>query len=68
MGVDYFEFSLAVTKDLRLVCSQTIGLRNSTNIDDHLEFRSRKDTRYIMDTSETITDFFIDDFTLKEVK
>ena len=38
MGADFFEFSIAVTKDLRLICHEEIGLKSSTNIRSKKEF------------------------------
>uniref|UniRef100_H2YK04 glycerophosphodiester phosphodiesterase n=1 Tax=Ciona savignyi TaxID=51511 RepID=H2YK04_CIOSA len=65
-GADIIECDLAVTKDLKLVCSHDPYLNATTNVHSHPEFNSRVQTYTF--GAITMTDYFIFDFTLAELK
>jgi len=65
-GADIIECDVAVTKDLKLVCSHDPGINRTTDIHaKHAEFHERART-YTID-GVNITDYFIIDFTLTEL-
>lgn len=66
MGADYIEPDLCASKDGHLVVRHDPILADSTDVEAHPEFADRKRTLK-MGTFE-ITDFFISDFTLAELK
>lgn len=66
MGADYIEPDLVATKDGHLVVRHDPVLSDSTDIDAHPEFANRKTTRAF--GSVEVTDFFVADFTLAELK
>ena len=65
-GADYIEPDLVSTKDGALVARHEAFLSETTDIASHPEFASRK-TRKTID-SETHEGWFVDDFTLAELK
>ena len=64
MGADYIEPDLVITKDGHLVARHDRYLSGSTNISDLPEFAARRRA----DPHHTGKDWFIEDFTLAEVK
>ena len=64
MGADYIEPDLVITKDGHLVARHDRYLSGSTDISDRPEFADRKRT----DPSREGEDWFIEDFTLAEIK
>ena len=75
-GADYIECDVEVTRDLELVCSHEPWLSEIIDTSLYPEFASRQSTYEIMDDDPelnwndkgNITDWFIFDFTLKELK
>lgn len=61
-GADYIEPDLVMTKDGILVARHDVFLSETTDIADHPEFAERKRT------IDGITDWFVFDFTLDEIK
>jgi glycerophosphoryl diester phosphodiesterase len=66
MGADYIEPDVVSTKDGVLVVRHDPVLTDSTDILKHPEFASRK--RTVKLSGFEITDFFVSDFTLAELK
>lgn len=66
MGADYIEPDIVATKDGKLVARHDNWLADTTNVEDHPEFASRKTTKTIDGT--TRTDWFTEDFTLAELR
>jgi len=64
MGANYIEPDLVITKDGHLVARHDRYLSGSTNISDKPEFADRKRT----DPTHKGEDWFIEDFTLAEIK
>ncbi len=64
MGADYIEPDLVITKDGHLVARHDRYLSGSTNISDMPEFADRRRS----DPSHEGLDWFIEDFTLAEIK
>ena len=75
-GADYIECDVEVTKDLELVCSHEPWMSEVVNKSLYPEFDYREKTYEVMDDDPdrnwndkgNITDWFIWDFTLKELK
>ncbi|CAN5882958.1 glycerophosphodiester phosphodiesterase [soil metagenome] len=66
LGADVIEMDLAVTKDGVLVARHDPNLALNTDVAGHPEFASRKKTMKV--DGETQTGWFVQDFTLAEVK
>ncbi|MEB0055557.1 glycerophosphodiester phosphodiesterase [Variovorax sp. LG9.2] len=66
LGADVIEMDLLITKDGVLVARHDPNLAISTNVASHPEFAARKKTMKV--DGETQTGWFIQDFTLAEVK
>ncbi|EON22971.1 glycerophosphoryl diester phosphodiesterase [Nocardioides sp. CF8] len=66
MGVDDIEIDLVSTRDGVLVARHESELSGTTDVTDHLEFASRRDTRCI--DGHKVTGWFTEDFTLAELK
>ena len=66
LGADVIEMDLLVTKDGVLVARHDPNLAISTDVASHPEFASRKKTMKV--DGETQTGWFVQDFTLAEVK
>src|SRR3954447_10594943 len=66
MGADYIEPDLVSTKDHVLVVRHDPEIGETTDVADHPEFANRKTTKTI--DYDTITGWFTQDFTLKELK
>jgi len=66
LGADVIEMDLLVTKDGVLVARHDPNLAISTDVAKHPEFASRKKTMQV--DGETQTGWFVQDFTLAEVK
>ena len=66
LGADVIEMDLVVTKDGVLVARHDPNLAISTDVAKHPEFASRKKTMQV--DGETQTGWFVQDFTLAEVK
>lgn len=64
MGADYIEPDLVITKDGHLVARHDRYLSGSTNIMDKPEFADRRRS----DPAHTGLDWFVEDFTLAEIK
>lgn len=64
VGADYIEPDLVITKDGHLVVRHDRYLSGSTDVSDHPEFADRKTTKPGHDGA----DWFVDDFTLAEMK
>ena len=75
-GADYIECDIEVTKDLKLVCSHEPWLSDVVNQALYPQFASREATYEVMDADPdhnwndkgNITDWFIWDFTLEELR
>jgi len=65
-GSNYIEADLVSTKDHALIASHNPDITHTTNVLDHPEFASRHTVKNI--SGETYNGFFIDDFTLEELK
>jgi len=66
MGADFIEPDLVSTKDHVLVVRHDPEIGATTDVADHPEFANRKTTKTI--DYDTITGWFAQDFTLKELK
>jgi glycerophosphoryl diester phosphodiesterase len=66
MGADYIEPDLVSTKDHVLVVRHDPEIGETTDVAQHPEFANRKTTKTI--DYDTITGWFTEDFTLKELK
>jgi glycerophosphoryl diester phosphodiesterase len=66
MGVDDIEIDLVSTRDGVLVARHESELSGTTDVTEHLEFASRRDTRTI--DGHKVTGWFTEDFTLAELK
>lgn len=66
MGADFIEPDLVMTKDGVLVARHENEIGRTTDVASHPEFASRKVTRTI--DGETFTGWFVEDFTLAELK
>lgn len=66
-GADFIEPDLVMTKDGVLVARHDPYLSDSTDVADHLEFADRK-TTVVSPEGEELTDWFVWDFTLAELK
>jgi len=64
MGADYIEPDLVITKDGHLVARHDRYLSSTTNISDMPEFADRKRS----DSTHEGEDWFVEDFTLAEIK
>ncbi len=64
MGADYIEPDLVITKDGHLVARHDRYLSSTTNISDRPEFADRKRS----DPTHEGEDWFVEDFTLVEIK
>lgn len=62
LGADYIEPDLVVTKDGHLVARHDLYLSTTTDVSDHPEFADRRTER------NGRQDWFVDDFTLAELK
>jgi len=66
MGVDDIEIDLVSTRDGVLVARHESELSGTTDVTEHLEFATRRDTRTI--DGHKVTGWFTEDFTLAELK
>ncbi len=66
LGADLVEPDIVVTRDGALVARHETELSRSTDVADHPEFADRHRTRVV--DGEELTGWFIDDFTLAEVR
>ncbi|MGY2873698.1 glycerophosphoryl diester phosphodiesterase [Marmoricola sp. URHA0025 HA25] len=66
MGADYIEPDLVSTSDGVLVARHENEIGETTDVADHPEFASRKDTRTV--DGRSVTGWFTEDFTLAELK
>ena len=64
MGADYIESDLVVSKDRHLIIRHDRYLSTSTDVADHPEFRERR----VVKEGRKESDWFIEDFTLEEIK
>ncbi len=64
MGADYIEPDLVITKDGHLVARHDRYLSGSTNVSERSEFTERRRS----DPAHTGLDWFVEDFTLAEIK
>ena len=67
-GADVIEPDLVVTKDGVLIARHDITLSQSTNIASHPEFAARKRAGENGDGEAVAADWFVEDFTLAEIK
>ena len=68
-GADVIECDIVITRDLELVCRHDPWLSQTTNINDVPKFESRKRSEYIPSVKpKDITDWFVIDFTLDELR
>lgn len=65
-GADFIEADLVMTKDGVLVSRHENEIGRTTDVADHPEFAGRRATRTI--DGETFTGWFVEDFTLAELK
>ena len=65
-GADFIEPDLVATKDGHLVARHEPMIGATTNVSAHPEFAGRKTTRVL--DGKQVTDFFVGDFTLAELK
>jgi glycerophosphoryl diester phosphodiesterase len=65
-GADFIEPDLVATKDGHLVARHEPMIGATTNVSAHPEFAGRKTTRVL--DGKQVTDFFVSDFTLAELK
>ena len=68
MGVDVIEPDIVVSKDGVLIARHDITLSQSTDVASHPEFASRKHAGENGDGEPVAGDWFIEDFTLAELK
>jgi glycerophosphoryl diester phosphodiesterase len=66
MGADFIEPDLVMTKDGFLVVRHEPMLSGTTNVADIPAFTSKKSTKNV--DGATVTDWFVSDFTLAEIK
>ena len=67
MGADFIEPDLVSTKDGHLVARHENKISETTDVASRPEFASRKTTKRI-DDEKAATDWFVEDFTLAELK
>ena len=65
-GADVIECDVAVTKDLHLICLHESWMNSTTDVAQR--FPGRESTQYVPDQGRNITDFFVVDFTLEEIR
>jgi glycerophosphoryl diester phosphodiesterase len=65
-GADVIEPDLVPTRDDVLVARHENAISETTDVADHPEFAARRTTKTI--DGQTITDWFVEDFTLAELK
>ena len=65
-GADFVEPDLCMTKDGHLICRHEPMMSGTTNVKDHPEFASYKTKKFL--DGDSITDWFVCDFTLAEIK
>lgn len=66
LGADYVEPDLVMTKDGVLVCRHEPNISGTTDVASHPEFADRKRTMNV--DGVDVTDWFVSDFTLAELK
>lgn len=66
LGADFIEPDLVMTKDGVLVSRHEPYISATTDVKDHPEFINRKTTKTV--DGQQITDWFVSDFTLSELK
>jgi glycerophosphoryl diester phosphodiesterase len=66
LGADFIEPDLVMTKDGELVVRHEPMLSGTTNVADIADFASKKTTKNL--DGELVTDWFVSDFTLAEIK
>ena len=66
MGADYIEPDLVMTKDSFLVARHEPFISGTTNVEDLQEFANLKTTKNL--DGKEITDWFVSDFTLEQIK
>ncbi|WP_236641955.1 glycerophosphodiester phosphodiesterase [Dokdonia sinensis] len=66
LGADYIEPDLVMTKDGVLVARHEPYISKTTDVADRKEFKNRKTTKVV--DGIKITDWFVSNFTLKELK
>jgi glycerophosphoryl diester phosphodiesterase len=67
LGADFIEPDLVTTKDGYLIARHEPMLGGTTDVADHPEFADRQKT-VSLDGGAPITDWFVEDFTLAEIK
>lgn len=67
-GADVIECDVAVSKDLKLLCTHEAWLNETTDVHLRKEFGNRIREYYIPRTDEYRTDYFTIDFSLDELK
>lgn len=70
-GAEYVEPDLVMTKDNILVCYHDLTLKKGTDVEEHLEFEHlRRNFSGIIGVvyENIVNDYFIEDFTLEELK
>lgn len=65
-NTDFTEFDVVVTKDKELVIMHDPSLGRVTNVEAFPEFKSRKKNRIV--DGKNVFDYFVDDFSLEEIK
>lgn len=65
-GADYIEPDLVATRDGHLIARHEPLLDDTTDVNEHPEFASRRTTRML--DGKSVTGFFASDFTLSEIK
>jgi glycerophosphoryl diester phosphodiesterase len=66
LGADFVEPDLVMTKDGFLVCRHEPNIGGTTDVADHPKFASRKTTKMV--DGVEITDWFVSDFSLEELR
>lgn len=65
-NADFTEFDVVVTKDRELLIMHDPNLGRVTNVEEFPEFKPRKKNRIV--DGKNIFDYFVDDFSLAEIK
>lgn len=65
-GADFIEPDLVVTRDGVLVCRHENEISGTTDVGDRCEFANRRRAKTV--DGETITGWWVEDFTLAELK
>eukprot|EP01137_Pigoraptor_chileana_P008748 Opistho-2@56026 len=67
-GVDFVEPDVVMTRDFRLICRHDLDLEQSTDVGNRTEFADRRRSLYAESVAKSIVSWWVEDFTLEEVR